>query len=88
MADAGDGGEVVAAPTGGVLLVERSAAVHFKSDRRIFAQNIELAALTCAVAKEREQAIFAGVAKIQRQKVRLTGIYHSEVNYFTVVDDR
>ena len=45
-------------------------------------------ALAGAVAKEGKRAVFASIAEIQRQKVRLTGIYHSEVNYFTVVDDR
>ena len=88
VADAGDGGKEVAAPAGCVVFVECTAAVHFKGNDRIFAQNVELAPLAGAVAEKRKCAAFTGVAKIQRQKIRLTIVYHGKMNYFTIIDDR
>ena len=87
MADAGDGGEVVSALAGDIVLVERTAAVHFKGDGRIFAQNVELTAFACAVAEERERTAFTGIAEIQRQKIRLSIVYHGKMDHFTIVDN-
>ena len=76
------------AQAGDIVLVERTAAVHFKGYARVAAQQLELVTFPGAVAVEGKNAVRKAVAEIERDDVGGSlFIKHGKANNFTFIDN-